>query len=390
MLPYFVRCEHDRDFAGPAHGADGPVPVRRLPRERWPAPLAAFGEACRARGYPECPDHNDPDSTGFGATPRNELDGVRASTMLTHLAPARGRPNLELRADTQVVRVLFEAGRAVGVETAAGERVAADEVVLCAGAIMSPHILFHSGIGPRDALAAAGIECVHELPVGRSLRDHSMAPLVAFEPPGGDWWECGFSAMLKWDSTIRGRRNDLVLLGAVVRTTSLNFETPPGVETVFTFGAVVGRPYSTGWLAPRSADPLQPPEIHIGFLSDPRDRTLLGEAMGVALKLVETPPLRDVLGEVVVPPPAGRADLDRWLLENVTTGFHAVGTCRLGEVVDRELRVRGIEDLYVADASIMPDITTALTSATCVMIGERFADLLARRAPAGAAAASAG
>lgn len=149
---------------------------------------------------------------------------------------------------------------------------------------------------------------------------------------------------------------------------------------------MIARPYSTGWLGPRIADPLEPPEIHIGFLSDPRDRVALAEVTRLGHELAMTPPLADVLGEVVVPGAEALRDdasLERWLLENVSTGYHAVGTCRMGPasdplaVVGQDLRVRGVEGLYVADASIMPDITSGLTNVTAFMIGERAADLLA-------------
>lgn len=187
VLPYLVRLERDLDFAGPSHGRDGPIPIRRMPLDTMSEPYRAFVAACKARGFAECVDHNDPASTGVGPMPRNELGDLRASTLVAALNPARGRSNLDLRAGTHVTRVLLDGKRAVGVEavTAAGtERIEGDEVVLCAGSIMSPHILFHTGIGPRAVLAAAGLPCVIEVPgVGRSLRDHALAPFVALFPP---------------------------------------------------------------------------------------------------------------------------------------------------------------------------------------------------------------
>ena len=183
VLPYLVRLERDLDFAGPFHVKDGPIPIRRLPLETMPEPYRVFVAACKAHGFSECADHNDPTSTGVGPMPRNELGELRASALVAALNPVRGCANLELRAGTHLTRVLLDGGRAVGVEavTASGtERIEGDEVVLCAGAIMSPHILFHTGIGPCEALAAAGLPCVVDVPgVGRSLRDHALAPFVA-------------------------------------------------------------------------------------------------------------------------------------------------------------------------------------------------------------------
>lgn len=387
VLPAFVRLETDLDFPGAHHGTAGPVPIGRRPESEWPGVFHAFAAACREHGFPWCADHNDPDSTGIGPIARNELGGTRASSLVAYLAPARGRANLELLGGARATRVLHDGVRARGVELLAGGEtrvVEGDEIVLSAGAVMSPHLLVHSGIGPRDALAAVGLPCRVELPgVGRSLRDHAMAPLAALTRQPGEPF-AGFQAMLKYGSS-SGRRNDLFLLAGLIRTSSMNFATPSGIDTAFTLAAVLGRPESTGWLVPRSADPLEAPELHMAFLSDPRDRVRLAELTRLAYDMLTTSPLADAVGEVVLPGPGAMRDdasLERWLLENVTTGFHAVGTCRMGPpgdplaVVDQRLRVRGFENLYVADASVMPDITSGLTHLTCYMIGERFAELL--------------
>ena len=388
VLPAFRRLERDIDFGGSLHGGDGPVPIGRMPLSEWPPVLGAFAEACRLRGFPDCADHNAPDATGVGPLPRNQIDGLRASTLVTYLRSARGRENLEIVPDTTVARVVWDGDRATGVETISARGSAiieADTVVLAAGAIGSPHILTHSGLGPRAALEAAGITCRRELPgVGRSLRDHAMAPLVALPAQGEEWPPIGFHAMLKFGAP-EGRRNSLFVVAALISARSLNFATPPSVETAFSFASVLGRPFSTGWLEPSSPDPLVPPRIHMAFLSDERDRKALASVARLAYELATTPPLSKHLGEVVVPPHEAMSSertLEDWLHAHVTTAFHAVGTCRMGPddddlaVVSASLGVRGFKNLFVADASVMPDITSGLTNLTCYMIGERAAELI--------------
>jgi choline dehydrogenase-like flavoprotein len=383
VLPFLRKLEHDLDFEGDLHGADGPIPVRRTPLEELPAVLQAFVAACRSRGFDSCPDHNDPSQTGIGPLPRNEIDGLRASTLATYLKAARTRPNLEIRADTTAIRVVWDGPRTTGVELAGGEVVEGDEIVLSAGAIGTPHILMHSGIGPADALAAAGIECRLELPgVGRSLRDHGVAPLVALPREGESWPMVGYQVMLKYPAPSTGRRDALFILGATISAASLVWDTPPDIENAFSFAPVLGKPVSTGWVAPVSADPLDDPEIHLNFLSDPRDRQDLAEVARLAYSLATESELADHLSEVRVPTAEDMLSdesIERWLVENATTGFHPVGTCRMAPdgdgmaVVDPSLRVREFDNLHIADASVMPDITSGLTNVTCFMIGERAA-----------------
>ncbi len=389
VLPAFRRVERDLDFGGPFHGNKGPVPIGRLAVADWPPVLGAFAETCRRRGFPDCADHNAPDATGVGPLPRNEVDGLRASTLITYLRSARGRENLEIVPETTVTRVIWDGGRASAVEAVGAggpTTIEAETVVLASGAIGSPHILMHSGLGPRGVLERAGISCRFELPgVGRSLRDHAMAPLVALPVSGESWPAIGFHAMLRYGAP-GGRRDSLFVVAALIEARSLNFPTPPSVETAFSFASLLGRPFSTGWLEPGSHDPLVAPRIHMAFLSDERDREALRSVTRLAYELATAPPLSDHLGEILLPAAdAMRSDaaLEEWLDAHVTTAFHAVGTCRMGRNSDAlavgapDLRVRGFENLFVADASVMPDITSGLTNLSCYMIGERAAELIA-------------
>ena len=217
LLPYFLRFESDLNFNGDFHGSNGPIPVNRFSKEEMNADQQAFYDACLAYGFPDCPDHNDPDSTGVGPTPLNNVDGVRWSTALGYLCEARERPNLTIAALTQARRVLFKGRRAIGVEVESGGGVVvyyADEVVLAGGAIGSPHLLLLSGVGPANHLAENGIKVVQDTPgVGQNLRDH---PQVAVkwrtqESYRHDTTSAGIQTTLRYTATGSHIRNDMLI-----------------------------------------------------------------------------------------------------------------------------------------------------------------------------------
>ena len=175
VLPWFKKLERDLDFGGEYHGSGGRMPVRRLSRDAMLPCGQAFYAACIAAGFSECPDHNDPHSTGVGPATSNNRGGIRVSTALAYLNHARTRQNLTLRPNFVATRILFEGRHAKAVEVESdGNRVIieADQILLSAGAIASPHLLMLSGVGPAESLTAAGIEVVQELPgVGDHLLD---------------------------------------------------------------------------------------------------------------------------------------------------------------------------------------------------------------------------
>ena len=191
LLPYLRRIETDEDFDGDFHGSDGPIIVNRNPPGTWPSEQKAWVDACRALGFPESPDINHPDSTGVGPTPFNTVDRVRWSTALGYLDSARDRPNLTIRPEFRANRVVFDGGRAVGVEgeTSTGTLTEhGDEVILAAGAIGSPHLLLLSGVGPPAHLEEMDVPVNHDLPgVGLNLRDHPQVLVLFrnFRPPLG-------------------------------------------------------------------------------------------------------------------------------------------------------------------------------------------------------------
>jgi choline dehydrogenase len=388
VLPALQRLENDHDFGdADYHGDSGPVPIIRLPREEWPPALRAFADVCAQRGFPESRDLNDPDATGIGAVPRNQLGDRRGGTLLTYLRKARERPNLEIRADTLVHRVLVENGRAVGVLGEHGGEVSeilGDRVVVCAGVLKSPQILMLSGIGPAQELERLGVELVLDAPgVGRRLIDHPHAPVLARVVDDADPL-CGFRCELKY-SSVGGTYNDMTILPCLMKPDSLNFDVPEDDKALLMLSVLLGTPRSEGWLRVASSDPSVPPDVHLNFLSRPLDVQRMMEGIRLAYELATTSPLSDEIRELVFPGPedvAEDASLEAWLRANVSTGFHGVGTVPMGRdgdpnaVLDQRLAVRGIDALYVADASSMPEITTAFTNIPCFMIGERMAEFL--------------
>jgi choline dehydrogenase len=388
VLPAFRRLENDREFGSASfHGASGPVPIIRLPEEDWAPALRAFAQLCRERGYPQSPDINDPQASGIAPLPRNQLGERRASTLLTYLAGAREKPNLEIRSATAVERVVIEQGRAVGVLARSNgqlEEIAADRVILCAGVLKSPQILMLSGIGPASELERLGVELVLDAPgVGKRLVDHPHAPVLARIKDNADPL-CGFRTLLKYSSQ-GGTRNDMTILPCLMEPDSLNFDVPEGEKALLMLSVLLGTPRSVGWLRLTSAEPSEAPEIHLNFLSDPLDVQRLAEGIRLAYELATSSPLSDEISELVFPSPQDVADdaaLERWLRANVSTGFHAVGTAPMGPdgdpdaVLDQHLAVRGVDSLFVADASSMPAIPTAFTNIPSYMIGERMAEFI--------------
>lgn len=371
VLSSFCRLERDLDFGDrPWHGSDGPVAVRRYTdAEMGPGPLEFLAAAERV-GHPIVADHNEPAAVGAGRLPVNAVDGVRQSTAIAYLASARSRPNLVVRADAHVDRVVFAGNVASGVKLATGEIVPAELVVLAAGAYASPAILLRSGIGAAADLRRLGIEVLAELPgVGANLQDHPAVSAV-FEPAvTPDRIRPAFQAVLTLRSTTwhSGGPDLQIALGTA----------QPG-QGVGLFAALL-RPRSRGRVELRSLDPLAPPRITTGFLTDSEDRAQLAEAFSGIRELVETPDLRPLTQRLATP----GSGFD-WSAEAVESEiaahhwsyFHPVGTCAIGSVVDATGRVFGVETLRVIDASILPAVPSANTNLPTMMAAEHLARML--------------
>ena len=402
VLPYFRKIETDVDRQGDFHGSDGPIFVHHSNPENWHPAQAAFYEACRAAGFPETNDHNSPGSSGVGPSITNNHNRVRFSTALGYLSQGRHRLNLTIRADCAVQRVLVENGRAAGVVVNSGGKTftaQGDQVILSAGAVASPQILMLSGIGPAANLQRLGIPVLHDLPgVGRNLRDHPKLyitwkvkeshPIEPRPARGGMAFRC----------TAPGShlRNDISIgMGAFVTPRIRPWVSAPAAErdgdlddrrVEMMVGLLL--PISSGVLALESADVSIQPSLDYNYLSDPFDRDRMREAVRLCLRLAQQDQLRGLIGELEDPAPADLATdetLDQWMMREAHTFSHISGTCKMGpesdpmSVVDQYGKVRGVDGLRVADASIMPDLVRAPINPTVIMLGERIADLIQQR-----------
>ena len=392
VLPFYRRLEHDLDFGGDYHGQDGPIPVRRWRRDEWLSPQSAFFDACQALGFPESADHNAPGASGVGPIPLNTVDGVRWSTALGYLAPARQRANLTILPDTRVRQILLEGRRAVGVlasRNGLSVRVdASEEIILSAGAIGSPHLLMLSGIGPADQLRAAGVAARHDLPgVGQNLRDHPHV-YATWQPRPDQVMDpalARYQVALRYTAPDSASRNDMQILMVSFATARVDRGgdglTPVGI----TLQPVLNLARSHGELRLQSADPAIQPSLDFDFLRDPFDRRRLRDSLRLCVEIAGQPVFASILSERIAPGDdvlASDTALDGWMAREVSTTNHISGTCKMGPasdplaVVNQFGRVHGVDGLRVADASIMPDCVRANTNATTMMIGERMADLI--------------
>ena len=391
VLPSFRKSETDLDFpGGDFHGSDGPTPVRRYKKEEMLPVASAFWDACLAAGFPETPDMNHPDSTGVGARPMNNIDGVRMSAALTYLDAVRHRLNLTIRGDVLVRQVLFDGRRAIGVEAQSGGEVFvvdADQVILSGGAINSPQMLMLSGVGPADHLVGQGVDVVHDLPgVGENLRDHPNVILLfrtSTEPP--ETFAPGIQAGMRYTTPDSLVRSDMSMSPILMTADHPAAQGVPDSESCAGISLGIQKPATAGRLQLDSRDPHVQPSLDYRYLSDAGDRERMRGAVRLAVELSERPELEGLLVERLAPTNEdleSDESLDRWMLATVSTQHHSSGTCKMGPasdpmaVVDQYGRVHGMEGLRVVDASIMPDVVRANTNATTMMIAERVAEFI--------------
>lgn len=409
VLPYFTRSEHNEDFpASVFHGKDGPVNIRAA---RRPNPLNhSFMDALAGLQMHHNPDFNGPDSEGYGLRQTMVRAGRRESTARSMLRPAMRRPNLTVLTRARAARILLEGRRAIGVALVDGREVRARrEVILTAGAIQSPQLLLLSGIGPGAHLRAVGIEVAHDLPgVGGNLHDHVASP-VHMETAVAD------SYGLSWKALPRGLWNLIEYAAARTGPLAANvFESVaflktdpaadrPDVQLVFQparrlttrlplpighgygLSPVALYPKSRGRLSLASSDPLAAPRIDPNLLSEPDDIMPLIRGVKLARSIFATAPFVRYRAHEALPGEAvqGDAAIAAHIRAHGYVVHHSCGTCRMGDdpsaVVDPALRVRGMEGLRVADASVFPSIIGGNTNAPTLMVAERAADLILGR-----------
>jgi choline dehydrogenase len=391
LLPYFRKLETDTDFHDDFHGTDGPIIVRRFKRQEWLPAQTAFYNACRAAGFPEGPDLNNPDSWGVTPTPYNNPNGIRWSTAIGYLNPNRHRLNLTIRPNCLARRIIFKGKRAVGVEVESGGEVftvEGAEIVLSAGAIASPQLLMLSGVGPAAHLKGHGIKVVHDLPgVGQNLRDHPIVFVTWRTRPEVelDGFKPRSQLCLRYTATGSDLRNDMLIIMSSYATERINRGgnrmEPLGIRMTVALYLALGK----GELTLQSPDPSVQPFLNYNYLQEEFDRRRLREGVHLALKLAEHPDLQKLIQERIEPLDSDLASddaLDDWLMREATTGQHISGTCKMGPVtdpmavVDQFGKVHGLQGIRVVDASVMPDCIRANTNVTTMMIGERIADFI--------------
>jgi choline dehydrogenase len=413
VLPYFKRSEDNVLGASSFHGAGGPL---RVSSQASPNPVTdAFIQATASHcGVPVTEDFNGASQEGAGRYQVTIRDGQRASTVAEFLDPVRGRPNLEIITGAHVTSVIVEAGRARGVRAVVRGRPqelqASREVILCCGAIGSPHMLLLSGIGPAAELRKAGVPVVADVPgVGKNLQDHLLAFLV--HESGNPVvramsWPFLLSSMIEFGVVGRGPFSQApVEGGAFVKSgpsasrpdvqyhfvpwgvpepnTDEDRPLPPGRRFTIMPGLIY--PKSTGEIRLASRNPHDAPAIDPRYLSDTDDLEHLVAGIHQSRAIAATAPLAAYAGREIFPGSGCRSDqaIRSAIRETVNTIFHPVGTCKMGTdelaVVDPSLRVRGVEGLRVVDASIMPRIVGGNTNAPTIMIAEKAADLVLGR-----------
>mgnify|MGYP001452617587 CR=1 FL=1 len=408
VLPYFKRAENQERGADDFHGKDGPLSVSdmRVRREICDAVI----EAAEELGIPPRDDFNRDDQEGAGYFQLTTRRGLRCSTAVGYLNPIKNRKNLDIRTHAQVRRLVIDNGRCAGIEfdeNGAPRAVACrGEVVLSAGAIGSPQILMLSGMGPADHLRRLGLPVVQDMPgVGGNLQDHlqlrtiyrTHRPITLNDQVRNPIRKAlmGMEFILKRSGPLTMGASQV----AIFARTRPELETPdiqyhvqpwsadsPGEGThrfsAFTLSVCQLRPESRGEIRLNSPDPMAHPTIIPNYLSTELDRRTAIDSLKLTRRLVETKALGPYVAEEVRP--GASAQTDDELLEGAQriaqTIYHPVGTCKMGRdpnaVVDDRLRVIGIKGLRVADASIMPTITSGNTNAPAIMIGEKASDMI--------------
>jgi choline dehydrogenase len=389
VLDIYRRIE---DFQGPADAqrrGRGGLFHSQIAND--PNPVApAMVRAAKSVGIPSFDDINGAmmeGPGGCGLAQHTIKDGRRHSVAKVYLHPVMAQANLTVLTGAEVGRLNLSGKRVTGIEmTWRGKTQkigASKEVILCAGAINSPRILMHSGIGDEKELKAAGIHVAHHLPgVGRNFQDHVLVAGCIWEypkarPPRNNAAEC----TLFWKSDSRLASPDMQPIQVEIpfanEVTGKQFKVPPAAWSIAP-GLV--KPKSRGRLTVRGASPKDGVRIEANFLQDPADLKALVRAVELSREIGNSLEMREFVKREIMPGPMKGKSLENFVRNAASTYYHEVGTCRMGRdelaVVDAQLRARGIDGLRLADGSIMPEITGGNTMMPCVIIGERMGEIL--------------
>ncbi|HLI56284.1 MAG TPA: GMC family oxidoreductase N-terminal domain-containing protein [Actinomycetota bacterium] len=385
-LPYFQKLEDQEDTTNPTAGHGGAISVINAKNHHPHPTSAAFIESCKELGFPETDDFNGPNMLGVGWHHMNIKDGQRFSTREGYVVPAASRPNYTLSTNSYVTRLTFDGTRCTGVEyvkdgvpTSAKAR---REVIVCGGAIESPHILLNSGIGPAAQLQSFGIPVVVDLPgVGENFHNHVLTGVIhecrdPQPPPTNNLSE----AALFLTSEPGWPAPDLQIAFVHV---PFNVIVGQGHPNSISIIPGVVRPLSRGWVRLGSADPLAPPLINPNYLGARSDLERLKQGVALARDIFAAPSFSKIVASELMPGPdygTSDADLTRFVRATAESYHHQAGACRMGldemTVVSPRLKVWGVEGLRVADASVMPAVPSGNCHTGIVMIAERLADFL--------------
>jgi choline dehydrogenase len=379
LLPSFKKLETHSGGASDLHGHNGPLPVHQLEVKDVTPMQRAFIEATVKNGFKQVADFDGADVNGVGPYPMNIVKGVRVNTGIAYLTDeVRARPNLQIRADSLVDKVLFEGKRAVGVQLANGEKLLAGEVILSAGTYGSAAILLRSGIGPKTDLAALDIPLVADLPVGQNLQDHpfyynayaAKPDLIGAQSPA-------IGAKL-WTHSSSAENGDLDIH---ITATHLFPHDQSPTKVGFVLAVALTRPQSRGKLTLASRDPFTAPKIDLNFLAVEQDRKRLLDGIRLARKIGSTAPLNQLIDSELNPGKGN--DSDDALLASaratLDTYHHPTSTAPSGRpgdskaVVDLQAKVIGVQNLSVVDASIFPDVPSVATNITVIAVAEKIA-----------------
>ncbi len=403
VLGYFRKAEDNDTHDNRYHGKGGPLGVSQ---PRAPLPICeAWFRAAQQMGIPRNMDMTGEAQDGVGYYQLTQRNFRRSSTATAYLGPARRRANLTVQTGAQVLRIVVENGRAVGVETPAGVIRAAVEVILSSGAIGSPRLLQLSGIGPADHLQSLGIPVVLDQPeVGSNLQDHLDLFVIAectgphtYDRYAKPLWSA--LAGLQYLLTRRGPvASSLFETGGFwyadpnARSPDIQFHLGlgSGIEAGVTampqggvtLNSAYMRPRSRGSVRLASSDPKAPPLIDPNYWEDPYDREMSIRGLKLAREMMRQEALKPFVLAERVPGPQVQTDQDYidYACRHAKTDHHPVGTCRMGAdptaVVDPELKFNGIAGLRVVDASIMPRLVSSNTNAATIMIAEKAADMI--------------
>jgi choline dehydrogenase-like flavoprotein len=405
VLPAFKAVENYAGPDTPWHGKGGELDVQK-PKSWNPISTAIIDAAAQA-GHHRNDDFAGERQAGFGRYDLNQRNGTRLSSARAFLHPALDRPNLTVLPETMVRRILFDRGRAVGLEIekdgARSTITAQREIILCAGATNSPQLLMLSGIGPQDHLRDMGIDVVHHLPgVGAHLQDHPTVH-VAMENPSAESYAVSAKVLprilaspFKYLAKREGMlASNVAECGGFLCTDGTG---RPDIQITFLIGLKLDarsvprrhgymgliqllRPRSAGSVHLASNRPEDKPVIDPNFFADPYDMKTLIAGFREARRIFAQPALAAMTGAEIEPGTQYQSDaeIDAALRRIVNTAYHPTGTAKMGPdsdpmaVVDTRLRVRGVSGLRVVDASVMPEIISGNTSAPTMMIAERAA-----------------